>query len=185
MTQQPETTKIGRGAVTLAWWRALRGDPERGEAGDRAALARLRRCATPTEAMAEPATLHLYRVLGFGSDEANYRLPTVAVLAMVLAHVREHAPGHPMRAVGLKSPQDEDPKLKPIRFRHLLTIADDEDLAREMRRVVALADRKLDVAELARALLRWNDTYQRDRIRAEWAFHYYAAGDAAPPRHAA
>lgn len=185
MTEPSLAAGTGRGASAREWWRELRGNRDAGDPGDRAALARLRRCASPTEAMAEAATLQLYRRLGYQPKEAGHRLPTVAVLAMVLAHVRDDGPHHPMRTVGLQSVQDDNPKLKPIRFRHLMTVADDDDLAREMRRLVALADRKLAVADLATAILRWNDTFQRDRIRADWAFRYYAASEAAPPLDAA
>jgi hypothetical protein len=44
-----------------------------------------------------------------------------------------------------------------------------------MRRFVALADRTVNVGDLADSLLRWSD-----RTRANWAFHYYGAGFAAP-----
>lgn len=180
MTIDPTAERTDRGAAALAWWRGLQGDPDTGRPGDRAALARLRRCASTVEAMAEPAVVDLYRRFGFPPAQARDRLPTVATVAMVLAHVREHAAGHPAHAIGLRSPNDDDPPLKPLRFRRLLTIDDDEELARDMRRLATIANRKLDVARLARALLLWNHPEYGDRVRAEWAFHYYAAGEAAP-----
>jgi len=182
VTAERTAERTDRGAKALAWWGELRGDPDTGRPGDRAAMARLRRAASIVEAMAEPAVLDLYRRLGFGPApcEARVRLPTVAVVAMVLAHVRECEARHPARTIGLRTPSDDDPPLKPLRFRRLLTIDDDEELVRDMRRLVAIADRKVDVAGLARALLQWNDPERRDRVRADWAFHYYAAGEAAP-----
>ena len=74
------------------WWRALQPLDLEGRRvpGDRAALARLRRCASPLEAASEPATIALYRKLGLDHPERD--LPRVAALAGVLAHVRARRP---------------------------------------------------------------------------------------------
>ena len=175
-------------AAARGWWRDLQ--PTETQKGDRAALARLRRSASPRDAMVEPATLALFRRLGLNSPR---KLPKAAVIAMTLAHVREdEAPGeekkrrHPIRRVGRPTMENEDDAImKPIRFRRLLACRDDDDqaldeLAREMRRFVALAGKKLDVGELAASLFFWND-----RTRARWAFEYFAAGQAAPRTDAA
>lgn len=169
-----------------SWWRSLQPEFEEGRRireGDRAALARLRRAGTVAEGMAEEATHALYDRLGYGRlDPRRLRFPRVAVVAMVLAHVRADAKaderGRPTaaRTVGRASLGDPDSaRMKPLRFRRLLACRDDEDLAREMRRLVALAGETVDVGDLARSILYWNDD-----TRARWAFAYYAAGRSAP-----
>src|SRR5258707_15722465 len=67
------------------------GSPQRGH--DRAALARLRRAATPMEALEEPVVFELYKNLGFGNREKEIanRLPRVAVVGAVLAQIKEDA----------------------------------------------------------------------------------------------
>lgn len=176
-TDRPQIGTAARG-----WWRALQpDDDEAGDRrpGDRAALARLRRCSTVTEAMAEEATLALFRRLGLAEPKD---LPRVALIASVLAHVRNE-PGPEQRghrraiaAVGRTSPEDADSAdMTPLRLRRLLACREERELMREMRRFVALAGRRVNVADLAESLFYWND-----RTRARWAFDYYAAGAAAP-----
>lgn len=176
----PNPTIVAKSA--REWWRYLHPDDNSGDKGDRAALARLRRAGSPVEAMSEEATFDLFRRIGLGPTDVH-RLPRVAVIAMVLAHVRNDAaaegegrPPAAIRSVGRKTPEDKDSaKMKPLRLRRLLACRDDEELAREMRRFVALADGTLNVGDLAASLFFWGD-----RVRARWAFEYYAAGAAAP-----
>lgn len=168
---------VGAAAVALSWWRGLQPDHQRGNpqerGGDRAALARLRRAGTLGEVMAEEAAIDLWRRLA-NSDEQ--RLKRIAVIAHVLAHVREDDKETGMRRVGRKSYGDADSaKLKPIRFRRLLAAREDDELMREMRRLVQLADRRLDVGHLAASLFFWSDT-----TRARWTFDYFAATHAQP-----
>jgi CRISPR system Cascade subunit CasB len=176
------TSIAGRARV---WWQGLQptnanGDPN--ATGDRAALARLRRCATPAEAMVEEATLVLFRRLGLEATD-RHRLPRVALIAMVLAHVRADAEPDAagfqppaVRAVGRETLESEDSaRMSVLRFRRLLAARDDEELAREMRRLVALADGRINVGDLAASLFFWGD-----KVRQRWTFEYYAAGAAAP-----
>jgi CRISPR system Cascade subunit CasB len=172
------------------WWQGLQstntnGDPN--PTGDRAALARLRRCATPAEAMVEEATLALFRRLGLKATD-HHRLPRVALIAMVLSHVRADAePGADglrpaaVRAVGRETLENEDSaKMSVLRFCRLLAARDDEELAREMRRLVALADGRINVGDLAASVFDWNHPKRGEQTRQRWAFEYYAAGAAAP-----
>jgi CRISPR system Cascade subunit CasB len=180
-TYKPDIAKHAR-----VWWEGLQPAAEpSGRKGDPGALARLRRYASPVEAMADEATLGLYRQLGLGVGEAPYRLSRVAVIAMTLAHAREDDGDSVMRRTGRPSfDRPDDAVLKPIRFRRLLAARDDDDLAREMRRLVALAKHRLDVGELAAAIFFWGDEFWGDEVRSRWAFEYFAAGAAAPPARA-
>ena len=151
------------------WWREMQPDPGAGRRGDRAALARLRRCATVAEAMQEEATITLFRRVGAsGFDD----LPGVALAAAVLAHVRDDKPGTVARAVGPVSPDQPDTAaLKPLRFRRLMEADGLDERLTAFRRLVALADGTLPVADLAAALLDWSEHRRR-----RWTYDYWDAG---------
>lgn len=148
------------------WWRELMPDEATGRRGDRAVLARLRRAATPLEAVEEEATIDLARRLGGGLRT----LDDVAVCAAVLAHVRQDDGSPIARRVG---PVPGDPTRRPLmsalRFRRLIQADVPEDKLIQFRRLLALADRKANVTDLASALLDWSERRRRD-----WIFRYYA-----------
>jgi CRISPR system Cascade subunit CasB len=182
MSEAPSPSQVAERA--RAWWRDLQPAAERGQAkdGDRAALARLRRCVTPADALVEEATLALFRRLGLSAADQRH-LPRVALIALVLAHVRADAePGADgfrppaVRAVGRASLEDEESaRMSVLRFRRLLAAREDAELAQQMRRLAALADGRINVGDLAASLFFWGD-----QVRQRWAFEYYAAGAAAP-----
>ncbi len=151
------------------WWRDLRPDLKAGRPGDRAALARLRRCASVAEAMQESATIVLFRrVAASGPGD----LPSVALAAVVLAHVREDLPGTVARRVGPTSPErPETALLKPMRFRCLLEADEYDERLTVFRRLAALAGNVLPVADLAAALLDWSEHRRR-----RWIYDYWDAG---------
>ena len=93
--------------------------PGRDAAGDRAALARLRRCATVAEAMQDPATIALFRRCGATGPND---LPAIGLAAAVLAHVRQDQPAQRVaRQIGPDNPEKpETALLKPLRFRRLM-----------------------------------------------------------------
>jgi CRISPR system Cascade subunit CasB len=170
MTERPFETIAFK---ARRWWQSLQ--PSELHQGDRASLARLRRTTFPAEAMAEEATLKLFGRLGLASQD-HTKLPRIAVIAMVLAHVRKESAQAVMRRVGRRSMDDaESATMSPLRLRRLLACRDDEDLAREMRRLVALAGGEVDAGDLAASLYFWGDN-----VRARWAFDYFGAGSAAP-----
>ena len=168
----------------LTWWRALQPNPEAenpaNRTGDRAALARLRRCGTVSEAMLEPETLRLFQAVG--TDGAT-DLPNVALAAAILARVREDQPGTSVaRVVGPGSIETpETALLKPLRFRRLMEADGLDERLVSFRRLVALAGGKLPVRDLAEALLHWSMP-----LRTRWVFEYWnttppaAASVAAP-----
>lgn len=185
MSDRASPSKPDRAAVVRAWWRALQ--PYRNGAanptGDRAALARLRRVADPREALVDEVVIDLHRRLGFGRGRAEETLPMVAVAAMALAHVRESDSRSPAQAVGRATFEDKDfetAAMKPLRFRRLLGAREPGEIAREMRRLVQLADGELDVGALAAAILDWPHPERGDAVRTRWAYDYLAAGGAAP-----
>jgi CRISPR system Cascade subunit CasB len=161
--------------AAAGWWRELQPDPTTGHSGDRATLARLRRCATPAELMLEPATIVLFRRC---KADAAYDLPPVALVAGVLAHVRADDRAQSVaRRVGPEAPEKpETALLKPLRFRWLMEARSADERLIVFRRLVALADRTLNVRDLAEALLDWREErpWSEERQR-RWVFDYWNA----------
>ena len=90
--------------AAASWWREMQSDPTRGRPGDRAALARLRRCATVAEAMQDPATIVLFRRCGASGPND---LPAIGLAAAVLAHLRQDQPAKSVaRQIGPDSPRE-------------------------------------------------------------------------------
>lgn len=175
----PNASAPEPGDAARRWWRSLQGEDTQGNAkpGDRAALARLRR-ATPASALADEATFGLFEALGYGSGMADRkRLPRVATLACLLAHVRKNASAPFGRAIGRASLSDPgSAALKPLRFQSLIVAEGEEDILRAFRRALAILDDAVDVADLARIVLR----FDREETRRDLAFAYFGAGAARP-----
>ncbi|MBX9684724.1 MAG: type I-E CRISPR-associated protein Cse2/CasB [Hyphomicrobium sp.] len=164
------------------WWRTLGPIEIEGKTlpGDRAALARLRRCSSPVDAAMEPATAKLFKALGF-STRNDMHLGRAATLAAVLAHVRKEGGGKIALAIGAP-PQGkpEDALLKPNRFRALMAARTDDEIMTSFRRVVAMLDRTANVRDLAKLILSWTDDGAGDKARTRFAFEYHGAGLFAP-----
>jgi CRISPR system Cascade subunit CasB len=157
-------------SAAVAWWRSLQPDPPR-EAGDRAALARLRRCSTVADAMQERAALSLFRFIG-GAGPSD--LPAAGLAAAVLAHVRVDAT---LTAPGVSAARQLGPDnidapetavLKPLRFRRLIEAGDHDEHLVAFRRMAALAGGRLPVRDLANALLFWSD-----QQKTRWIYDYW------------
>ena len=65
--------------------------------------------------------------------------------------------------------------LKPLRFRRLMEAATPDERLTAFRGLVALAGNRLNVRDLAIALLRWDEERQR-----RWVYDYWNAGWPAP-----
>jgi CRISPR system Cascade subunit CasB len=170
--------------AAYAWWRGLQphdidGGPKL--PGDRATLARLRHASSPFEAAAEPATIRLYEKLGFDRRDAGRQLGRVAVLAAILAHVRETTKERLARSLG-PPPGGEasEAVYSALRLRRLLTAKGDEEILIGFRRVVAILGNTANVSNLAYQILNWDRDELGDRTRTIFAFDYHSAGDHAP-----
>lgn len=165
----------------LEWWRYY-CDPTTADPGVRA---QLRRCDSPVDASAIAAAVALARRLrAFDTDSNDWRITAALNLARVLAHVREHAPGPPMRAAGWKSfagerkesdAGEDRPLLSEARFRRLLTTGPDEEQVAAFVRLIAILDGRIDVSALASDFLNWNHPWRGERVRKRWAEDYFAA----------
>ncbi len=156
--------------IARRWWQALQPDPANGRPGNRGALARLRR-ANLLEAMSQPETIQLFRACGQSRHE---QLPRAALLAGVLAHVREDKGGAASIAQHLGPDDPAKPEtalMSPLRFRRLIEAGTDEEELTQFRRMVALMGNTVPVADLAASLLDWGE--QR---RVRWTYDYWGAG---------
>ena len=154
-------------AVAHDWWQRLtRADgPHLGQR--RAALARIRRAATPIEVMQEPEALRLIERLPRRNPDR------VALLAGVLAFVRETEERSVPRAIGRASLDDADAALMSEgRFRRLLQTQDGE-LMDAMRRLARMAKGRLNVHDLSSTILDWGDGVRGDGVKQRWIFGYY------------
>ena len=157
------TDSVQRSGASVAheWWSALnpREIPQSGS--HRAALARMRRAATPVEVMQEPEALRLVARLPRNPDR-------VAMLAGILAHVRESDERRVARAVGRDAlDEDRTALLSEGRFRRLLQTPGGE-LMEPMRRLVRMMKGTVNVPDLASAVLYWGDD-----VKKRWIFDYY------------
>ena len=152
-------------SIAYEWWRGLNPEGAARSGPARAAIARMGRAATPIEVMQEPEALRLVARLPRDPER-------VAVLAGVLAHVRESDERRVARAVGRKSLDDDrSALLSDSRFRRLLQTPGAE-LMEPMRRLARMAKGKLNVHDLASAVLYWGDG-----VKKRWIFDYYGVAD--------
>ena len=155
-----ESTRRGA-EIAYNWWWRLAGQDGAAGGGRRAALARLRRAPTPLAVMQEPEALRLIERLPHSRQRA-------AILAGVLALVRESEKQTVARKIGRKSLDDDKSALvSEGRFRRLLQAHDDE-LMESMRRLVRMTKGKINVLDLSNAILYWGD-----RVKKRWIFDYY------------
>lgn len=149
------------GAIAAHWWREHLADRDSGAA--RGLAARLRR-ADGIAALAEPQVIALARRLRLGPPQAEVLLRLVTVLA----GLRANDPQPLATRLG-----GQEPTLSTLRFQRLMR-ADGDELTRQLRRALPMADRRCNVARLAGDLLLWEHPVHGDRIRACWTFDYYA-----------
>ncbi len=160
-----ETAKPSSASIAYDWWRSLNPADSVQSGRHRAALARMRRAATPIEVMQEPEALRLIARLPRHPDR-------VAILAGVLAFVRETEERRVARAIGRDALDDEHSALlSENRFRRLLQ-SNRNELMDPMRRLVRMAKGTLNVHDLSRAILYWGDD-----MKKRWIFDYYGVAD--------
>lgn len=143
------------GQTVLGWWRVNIGGRDSAQA--RALAARLRR-AGPVEALSERAVQDLARLIHAGPAQAE----DLARLVRLLAEIREHDSAPLARRLG-------DGVLSELRFQRLMR-AEGEERDALLRRAIAMAERRCNVAALATDLWRWDDA-----TRTRWCFHYFGA----------
>jgi CRISPR system Cascade subunit CasB len=151
--------------IVFRWWSECIGDRS-APAGPRAELKRAR---TIEEVVFVPLFHDLRRRL---ADTGWRMTDRLALVAGVLAHVRENGGGSPFpsqMAVPAEGSRNR-PRVAPSRFRRILRLGDEDrdELFLQIRRIVALLDGKVNVGDLADSLYWWNE-----RTRKSWALKYY------------
>lgn len=155
------------------WWESLRPDPESRRPGDPAALAALRRCATTSQVHLVPVFELLVR------EMPEARLDDLAVVAAVLAHVREHDPSAGVaEQIAKASGPGGQPAVSPLRFRRLLQVNGAEERIRAGARIARQLKGQVNVVDLADALYWWDHEQDLHRqnmdVQRRWARRYYA-----------
>jgi CRISPR system Cascade subunit CasB len=171
-----KTTPNEKARIAWSWWRRLNPPPGSDLPGDRAALALLRRATEPRDVWLVDAYQDLRHRLGAGDDGDD----RVAVLAHVLAHVREEpSPKRTFAAALGATPEGgtvlKDHLFSPLRFKRLIEARDPADLMREFRRAIRILGGSANVSDLAQSILAWDD-----RTRKHWSFAYFGAASADP-----
>jgi CRISPR system Cascade subunit CasB len=149
------------GKTVLGWWSVHLGD--RNSAQARALAARLRR-AGPVEALSERQVQNLAKLLSVGPSQAE----KFARMVRILADVRDHDTA----TLGSRLGADV---LSDLRFQRLMRAQGAERDAL-LRRAISMADRRCNVAALAKDIWVWDDA-----TRTRWCFHYYGADAPSDP----
>lgn len=150
--------------VLRRWWNSL--DDDRGT------RAELRRCANTLQVMEVAGFHHLHaRLLPLGlanktQEDTERAAAQLAVVAAVLAHLKEGGERKPALAFSTGASPGDPPPVSTLRFRQVLEARTPDELLLRLRRVLPLA-RGLDAIQLAADAFHWSD-----RIRKQWVFAY-------------
>jgi CRISPR system Cascade subunit CasB len=153
-----------------------------GKGGNPGASARLRRADLIGASMEEVAIDLFRRLAPISKLERETLFERTALIAAVLAHVREDNNRKVAAAAG-ETTGGEQRVLHPLRLRRLFAARTATECLIAFRRLVALLGKKANVADLAESLLDWPDERRGAARRKRWAFDYYGASSAAPEDH--
>ena len=165
------------------WWKALQPSDGGKFRGDRAALAKLKRASSIMEAASEPATAELFNKLGFERHYASTDLPRAALIAAVLAHIRDDNRKDTLaRAIGTpRGGEGTTALITPLRLKRLIAAREADDLLIAFRRAIAILGHTANVKDVAKQLLLWTaDDRTADSARTLFTFDYHNAGGFAP-----
>lgn len=147
-----------------AWHRQLVGKESRGK------RARLRRSGSIEDAALAPGFHELLAYTGIPSEQLGpEQLSGLAAFAVLAAGVDSDAPGQSL-GMSLGSGAGGQAVVSEPRFRRLLTSDQLKERFEVLRRLVQLLGRRLDLSELALAVLNWTPSRRR-----QLAYDYYSA----------
>lgn len=158
MKEENEFEKQPLERIVATWWAQL--------GADGAGRSALRRCRTIDRVLLAQQFYELLRSV----QRAGYavRVQSLAVVAGVVAHVREDLPSTPFGAQCAMTFSEGNSG--ELRFRRLLTIDDgaNDELLGGMVRVVRLLGSRVNIEDLALKLVWWNE-----RSKRELAYDFY------------
>lgn len=146
---------------------------------DRGSRAQLRRLASIEGVVLVPAYHRLLRRLEETMGEDALDRERIAQIAGLLAHVKEDDDGradNEGKPVPLPTqmarprPGGSRPRVSPLRFRRLLAAETPDERFTQLLRAIRLLDRRLNLADLAKAVYGWE---QDPNLRRRWAYDYY------------
>lgn len=144
-----------------SWWQGL--EERRGDRAD------LRRCHSVHEVMLNPAYHQLRLGLtGEGEEIHQMDLKRLAVVAGVLAHVREDRQMPVAEQLGRSNTDQDTTGFSEVRFRRILQTEEPEDLFMILTRMAQHQGGAISIRDLSRSILTWNE-----RTREQWAMKYY------------
>jgi CRISPR system Cascade subunit CasB len=122
--------------------------------------------------MCDQATIALFRHCG-ATDPCD--LPAVGLAAGVLVHVREYDPtaSHLARHIGPAiTDKPETALMRPRRFTQLMNADKPDERLAAFRQLTLLLGGRVNIPDLAVALLHWNE-----ELRRRWIYDYWNAGE--------
>ena len=138
--------------VVTTWWAQLQADS--------AGRSSLRRCGTIDRVLLTPQFYELLRSVQRSGHA--FRVQSLAIVAGVAVHIREDMPSTPFGAHCATT--FSEGKSGELRFRRLLMIDDgaSDELLGSMIRVVRLLGSRVNIADVARKLVWWNERSKRE-----------------------
>lgn len=172
------TAKDGDGKKILDWWLTLQD--HRGE------RAQLRRADTPDDILLTPAFIQFLRRMpehwGVDFGEEGIFLRHAALIAAVLAHVKEHSDQFSF-AERLARPRETGGKavMSELRFQRLQKSRTEDEFFTRIRRAVGLLRGEVNIISLTNDILHWLHEYHfapadrpERRLAVKWASEYYS-----------
>lgn len=147
-------SEVGR--ALLAWWDSLQED--------RGARAELRRCKSPDEVAITASYQRLCQKLRSAFTGEFGWEGRLAVIAGLVAQVREAAPG---RSLAAQMAEGNPPAVSELRFRRLLQ-RERADLYPALIRILRMLDNRADILGLANSVYYWGAG-----VKKRWAADYF------------
>ena len=163
----------------LTWWQSLENN--------RAERAQLRRISNSNDVLLTPAFGKFLRQMpaywGVGPGEQGIGLADAAMVATVLARVKEHKEDNSF-ATSLAQPKEKGGKaaMSELRFQQLQKSRTEQEFFTRICRAVDLLGGRVNILSLADSILHWLTEFRfapatrpQNRLAVKWASDYYTA----------
>ena len=153
---------------------------------NRGERAQLRRVADSNDALLTPAFARFRKMMpGYwcvNTDQQGIILSDAAMVASVVAKVKEHEPKHSF-ATSLAKPRETggNSVMSEMRFQRLQTSQDEQEFFEQICRAIDLLRGRVNIPSLANDVLHWLHEFRegpainpQNRLAVKWATDYYA-----------